>query len=260
MKSSFATALASNKKLWAALIIFGALLLLMRMMSVQRIVQAQGERVLDLRVPEHLPIKIKVTGEKNNAFKDVNNEHWAQDFELEIKNTGDKPIYFLLLVFTLPEVKMPDGNLYGFSLHYGRTDFISVTTSSTPEDIPIKPGESYVLKIPKHQVEGWESYSLREQIPQPKKVEIEFQFLSFGDGTGFRAGGESFDKSKSVGCVEEKNRSDTRNEVNLWSGLSGWSGRFSANSPARFLPAFFYQLTYGPEAALPADLVLPVVF
>lgn len=67
--------------------------------------QSEGkERELDSRVPEHLPIKIKIRKDKEKAFKDLQNEHWANDFELEVKNTGSKPIFCLSFLVLIPEV------------------------------------------------------------------------------------------------------------------------------------------------------------
>ena len=69
---------------------------------------SQTKRQLDARVPAHLPIKIKIKKEKEEAFQDLNNEHWARDFELEVKNTGDRPIYALTLLWMLRDVRGPD--------------------------------------------------------------------------------------------------------------------------------------------------------
>src|SRR5947209_4753818 len=61
------------------------------------------ERVLEDTIPKHLPIKVKIKKEKEKAFKDLKNEKWLRDFELEVTNTGDKPIYYLGLLIVLPE-------------------------------------------------------------------------------------------------------------------------------------------------------------
>src|SRR5215212_7525461 len=66
--------------------------------------QSPEERELEDRIPKHLPIKVKIKKEKEEAFKDLKNEKWVRDFELEITNTGDKPIYFLSLLIDLPEI------------------------------------------------------------------------------------------------------------------------------------------------------------
>jgi hypothetical protein len=57
-------------------------------------------RVFDNRVPQHLPIKVSIKRDKDRLFRDLNNDNWARDFQIEVKNTGDKPIYFLLPLST----------------------------------------------------------------------------------------------------------------------------------------------------------------
>jgi hypothetical protein len=144
-----------------------------------------NERVLEDKIPKHVPIKIKIKAEKEKAFKDLNNENWHRDFELEVKNTSNKPIYFLAFMISLPEVISPNGNIVGTSVVYGRYDFVHFNTRPIPEDIPIQPGETYTFKIPEHFQKLWEDYEQRTQRPNPKRVEVLFAGLSFGDGTGF---------------------------------------------------------------------------
>jgi hypothetical protein len=40
----------------------------------------------------------KLKKEKEESFKDLKNEKWLREFELEVTNTGDKPIYFLYIM------------------------------------------------------------------------------------------------------------------------------------------------------------------
>lgn len=161
---------------------------------------SQSKRELDDRVPAHLPIKIKIKKEKEEGFHDLKNEHWASAFELEVKNTGDSPIYALSLVWVLPEVKMPDGNTYGATFKYGRNEFITVPGETPkPEDVSIQPGETYVFKLSKSAVEGWESWATDNKLPAPKSVLVFFNFLCFGDGTGWEGpDGRSFNRKKQV--------------------------------------------------------------
>lgn len=123
----------------------------------------------------------------------MQNEHWLRDLEMEVTNTGDKPIYFLALVIDIPEAITPTGYNYGFSLFYGRTDLISIKAPLKPEDVPIKPGETYLIVIPEHIIKGWEGYvrHINKDHAQPKKVRLVFQHLTFGDGTGFHDSGGS---------------------------------------------------------------------
>jgi hypothetical protein len=142
------------------------------------------ERVLENQIPEHLPIKAKIKKEKEESFKDVKNEKWVREFELEVKNTGDKPIYFLYLMLILPEITV-GGNKLAFPLSYGRPEIGDIKTKANEDDIPIEPGETHVFKIHPGQVPAWEKSVSEEGRPQPRKVILNFQILSFGDGTGY---------------------------------------------------------------------------
>ena len=157
-----------------------------------------GKRELDDRVPSHLPIKIGIKKEKASAFSDLKNEHWQQDFELEVKNIGNKPIYCLSLVVLFTDVTMPDGKPYGVGLRYGRIEFESQPgTIPVAEDKPINPGETFTFKIPDLKIQGWEAWSQQEHLAQPKQIQILFDFLSFGDDTGFESpGGKELERKK----------------------------------------------------------------
>jgi hypothetical protein len=149
------------------------------------VAQSNEEREMEDKIPKHLPIKVKIKKEKEKAFKDLKNEKWVRDFQLEITNTGDKPIYFLSLALDLPEITAPDGVGIAFSIHYGRGQLIDIETKAGPDDIPIKPGETYVFSFPDSKQLDWEGFRRRENKLNPKKLILYFQALSFGDGTGF---------------------------------------------------------------------------
>jgi hypothetical protein len=137
------------------------------------------ERELDDKIPKHLPIKVKV--------KNLNNEKWARDFEIEIENRSDKPIYYLGLTVVLPDVLTENNHKLGFPLQYGRGSLIDYNAPLRTDDVPIKPGESYTFKIPDHLHQEWERFVTRRALPKnkPKKVRLVFKSLNFGDGTGF---------------------------------------------------------------------------
>lgn len=159
---------------------------------------SQSKRQLDDRVPSHLPIKIKIKKEKEEGFQDLNNEHWPMDFQVEVKNTGDRPIYALSLVWMLTDVKAPDGNPYGGTMNYGRSEFMTVPSETPkPEDVPIQPGETHVFKLSRPSAEGLESFSKEYNVAPQKGVLVFFNFLSFGDGTGWEGPeGKTFDRKK----------------------------------------------------------------
>jgi len=172
------------KRLLVVIVItFGLMVLLTSLLTFA---QTTPEREVEDKIPKHVPIKVKIRSEKEKAFKDLNNEKWLRDFELEITNTSDKPIYLLELWVIVPEVISENGTRVGFPLRYGRADFIQFETVATPDDIPIKPGEKYVYRIAENYLQGWEAHKGREYRQQPRKIQIQLVQLSFGDGTGFQ--------------------------------------------------------------------------
>jgi hypothetical protein len=180
------------------------------------VAQSTEERELEDKIPKHLPIKVKIKKEKEKAFKDLKNEKWVRDFQLEITNTGDKPIYFLSLWISLPEITAPDGKNIGFSIHYGMSKLGDIETKAGPDDVPIKPGETHVYSFSDVVVESWEGFRQRENKPDPKKLLLRFQILSFGDGTGFMGNNgmalpRAPDAKSSLECCEPApDKSDSR--------------------------------------------------
>ena len=79
------------KTLAAALVltVIGFLIMASRLTSSNAAVQ---ERIFENKIPAHIPIKIKIKKGKEESFKDLKNEKWLREFELEVTNTGDKPI------------------------------------------------------------------------------------------------------------------------------------------------------------------------
>ncbi len=142
---------------------------------------ARQERVLEDLIPKHIPIKIKLR-KKKEAFKDLENDLWVRDFELEVTNTGEKPIYSLYLMLLLPEMKVFPGYNSMIPLAFGKEG--KVTDRAEPNDVSIKPGETYVLVIHEGVVKAWEM-NPRLGWPRLEKIQVQFQLLSFGDGTGY---------------------------------------------------------------------------
>ncbi|MDQ3743635.1 MAG: hypothetical protein M3444_04570 [Acidobacteriota bacterium] len=142
------------------------------------------EREIDNTVPEHVPIKVKVKNEK--SLKDLKNKNWARELELEVKNTGNKPIYYLYMIIGMPDVLI-EGHTVSFRMSYGRKKLGLMDTAVEPDDVPILPGESVTLKIPEDQVRGFERFRDEDKRwDDPKKIEIVMQVVNFGDGTSFR--------------------------------------------------------------------------
>jgi len=161
----------------------------------------ENERQLEDLIPKHVPIKIKIKKEKEPRFKDLKNERWAREFELEVTNTGTKPIYSLYFhVWT--EVKAASGSRVMFPLYYGRDELGDIRTKAEPTDVPIKPGESVSLDIHPGILNAWDYARKKENRPLPKHLKIEFQFLNFGDGTGYvGTGGTALPRTTSCFAV-----------------------------------------------------------
>jgi hypothetical protein len=146
----------------------------------------EDERQLENAIPKHVPLKIKIKKEKEAGFKDLNNEQWAREFELEVTNTGTKPIYFLYL-YVVTDVKAAKGFRIVFPLTYGRPVLGTLKTKPEPTDVPIQPGETVSLKIHPGQLDAWDVARRKENRPFPKRLKVDFQFLNFGDGSGYWA-------------------------------------------------------------------------
>jgi hypothetical protein len=151
-------------------------------LSVQKPSRAQAlnpgqARKLVKQIPKHLPLKLEV--------KNLDKETWVRDLAVEVTNTSNKPIYFLELWLVMPEVISVNGRKVGFTLRYGRMDFVHFTTMAGPDDVPILPGETYAFHISDEQGQGWENQKLAENRPDPVNFELSFTQLSFGDGSGF---------------------------------------------------------------------------
>ena len=144
---------------------------------------ALQERIFENKIPAHIPIKIKVRKEKDESFKDLKNEKWLRQFELEVTNTGDKPIYFLYIMLGTNVKDREDGLELMYPLSYGRAELGSIVTKATSDDIPIKPRETIYLKM--GEVPLWESGVREKRWPQSTRLTVHIQVLSFGDGTGY---------------------------------------------------------------------------
>ena len=179
MDSSASNPNALAKTLTVALVVFaiGGLVMNSRLSTAA----VQGERVFENKIPAEVPFKIKLKKEKQEAFKDLRNEKWLRDFELELTNTGDKPIYFLYI--TMGTGVKVGGEEIVFPLSYGRAELGDIVTKASPDDIPIKPGETHVLQM--GEVPAWERGVREERFPQATRFGAELQSLSFGDGTGY---------------------------------------------------------------------------
>lgn len=142
----------------------------------------EEEREFKSTIPEHVPIKVKLKNEQ--SFKRMKNKNWAREMEIEVKNTGSKPIYYLYVIIVMPDV-LTDGNAMSLRTAYGRKQLAFLETPLEMDDVPIQPGESITLKLRERQARAYEQWRDTEKRHDPKKIEVEIQAINFGDGTGF---------------------------------------------------------------------------
>jgi hypothetical protein len=172
------------------------------------------ERQLENLIPKHVPLAIKIRKEKEKEFKDLDNERWARDFELEVTNTGDKPIYSFSLLLKL-DVTAAAGYQIVAPISYGRIELSDHRIKAKPDDYYLAPGDSVILKFWPSQIEWWEKARQEEHRPHPKKIQVKFQNLSFGDGTGFMG-----NEGTAVPRKIDPSNSRNFNSVQLQKGIS----------------------------------------
>jgi hypothetical protein len=150
------------------------------------------QREAKIKAFDNHPVKII---EVRNLQK---GEDWFRDLEIEIKNVSDKPIYAISMSVDFPDILAPaptaqvDGitasrSVTGFPLKFGSIRLLDLRQLATPDDVSLKPGETYVFRIPSERVKGLESMKARMNFSSQdiKKIELQIDKVGFGDGTGF---------------------------------------------------------------------------
>ena len=142
------------------------------------------ERQVENTIPKHVPLDVKLKKEKEKAWKDLKNEIWARDFEVEVTNTGEKPIYTFgfILYFDVPNDNQDN---FRADIIYGRPEISQIGSKPTADDVPLKPGESKILTLQPLDVNWLEKGRREKGWRLPTKVKIKVAGLNFGDGTGF---------------------------------------------------------------------------
>jgi hypothetical protein len=120
-----------------------------------------------------------------HEVRKLKSDTWYNDLEIEVKNVSKKPIYFILAYLKFPEVPVPDG-VYGIALEFGARRNIDHRKDADPRDPHLNPGEKLVFTIPAEMRTGLKRDY--EKFPEKmKRLELHFNVISFGDGTGFVA-------------------------------------------------------------------------
>jgi hypothetical protein len=157
--------------------------------------QSGDERRVNVHTFTRMPLTVK---EVRNLQKEGN---FLRDLEIEVKNVSRSPIYFISLLVEFPDVPAatptprPDNGFVpaattGFTVTYGAERLMDVTQLAGSDDVPLKPGETYIFKIPEARVVGFEYMNREKNLPPQawKRMEVSFNIISLGDGTGYEGG------------------------------------------------------------------------
>jgi hypothetical protein len=142
-----------------------------------------------------MPVRVK---QVRNLHKE---EGWFRDLEIEVENISRTPIYFISIIIEFPDIQAtppsartdgssPARSVTGFRLTFGADRLMNLRELPTPDDAHLKPGETYVFTIPQARVLGLESMLEERNLPPQAtgKIDIEFDIISLGDGTGYIGG------------------------------------------------------------------------
>jgi hypothetical protein len=143
------------------------------------------ERSIENKVPAHVPLEVKIKPDKESKIKDPNNKNWFRDLEIQITNTSDKPIYYFNLFVEMPDVKSETGSTMTFPIFYGRSDLVDFNVKPVPEDVPLLPKQTYTFVLSEKKAIAWEAWLKVHKKNDSTTLQITFNHLSFGDGTGF---------------------------------------------------------------------------
>jgi hypothetical protein len=232
-------------------------ILIMKPTNTASVVHAQGERVLENTIPKHVPIKLKIKKEIERSFKDLNDEKWISELELELTNTGDKPIYYLDLLL-VSDVQL-DGSYLVFPLAYGRDALGDIISKAQPHDTPIKPGETFIFKIHPGQILAWEKSVRQGKHSEAKRLQIKLESLSFGDGTGyFGNSGTVYPSSSRLESVpkasaeqpKKKEFQSSRPRIRSGTRIRTFQ---TTNMPVSLLPAYFLSKSDASVVTAPAS-------
>lgn len=156
--------------------------------------QSRGERKIKVHTFTRMPLEVK-------EIRNLQGENWIRELEIEVKNISRHPIYFISLGLEFPDVPAappqprPDGSIAsrsvtGFSAYYGALRLMNVDRLAGPDDVPLKPGETYIFKVPEAYVLGYETMNRTMNLPPAawNRIELSFGAISLGDGTGYLGG------------------------------------------------------------------------
>jgi hypothetical protein len=139
----------------------------------------EEDRVIKIKQKDHPALEIK-------SIRNHRRKTWVRDLEIEVTNITKQSIYFIEIDLKFPEIIL-DGLPVSEDFTFGRRELIDWAERPKPEDVPLKPGESYTFKFSPIRQKIMEGFLKREGT-HALKVEMIIAEVRFGDGSGFNRG------------------------------------------------------------------------
>jgi len=125
--------------------------------------------------------------------------------EVEIENTGSRPIFAIAATIRFPSLVFPDsGKTYGIPLWYGREELVDIETRPQDSDAALTTGQHFVFRIPTLMQTGLHYFLANHHVDASlaKKMQFRVEEINFGDGTGYINGSFVDFRRPSVGSLE----------------------------------------------------------
>lgn len=206
MEPVLKTIITITKRLLPLFILFAGAALIVRVMQAPSTAQTTNSEERKLRVSEfkNMPLEVR-------EIRNLQSETWYKDLEIEVKNVSDKPIYFILAFLMLPDDKSFGNGASGIGLPFGERKNIDIRRYADPQDPHLDPGGTLVFTIPEKLRKGLrDKHETIREIT--KNLALEFQVISFGDGTGFVGDQPRDHRSKRAHANSKKNLPSNRLE------------------------------------------------
>src|SRR5262249_12541848 len=96
----------------------------------------QHERKLKIKGLKDMPLEIR-------AIKNLESENWVNELEIEVKNLGNKPIYFIYGHISFPDDRIADQEV-AVPFTFGKAENVEIKRLADVNDPHLNPQEVFV--------------------------------------------------------------------------------------------------------------------
>lgn len=121
----------------------------------------------------------------------LQSKDWTTDLRLQVVNVSKLPVYYASMSVIFPDLIWEEtGRAYGFGIYYGESRLMDLRSVADATDKPVLPGQTFSLSVPEPVALGLKRFIKNRQVSPDalRRIELVWQEVSFGDGTGFQAG------------------------------------------------------------------------